>query len=184
MRRRTGSLRSLRLGPALALCALALTATQAAAAEAPARVAPPVAAGAGGDFSAAARRPGCRSQNVIDFQGLLLAFRARHFGRLTCNVPTQLRCRAVLSDAQGPVSRLGDRGRDRCSMASDYSSSKRYPTGAGFIERFVYRIKLRRARERWSGTTGFCPRRSRNQRVLFCRDSHRTNAPLRSVVRH
>lgn len=171
---------------AAAACLAVMLAAPSAAHATTVRVAAPGAASGEGYRAAAKRRP-CSSQNTIAFSGLLL-FRVRHFGGIRCSVPTRTSCRAVLLRDRGGslerVSTVRDRGPDRCSMASRLAESGRYSSGADFVERFDYRLRLRRKNLRWAGTTRFCPKRRDDGRTLICAGRHSTRAPLRSTVRH
>jgi hypothetical protein len=146
-------------------------------------VAPPEPGSVDG-FSPAARAAvssGCVSRNTIEFRGPAL-YEVRHYGRIRCEIPTRIRCSATLFDANRQISEIGSRGRDRCFMASSFRGG--YPAGASFVERFRYRITLRREGQTWSRTTAYCPERTNHRRTLICRDSHRTKAPNRHTVTH
>lgn len=164
------------------LAALALPAT-AAAATVP--VAPPGAA-AKGDFSVAAKtaaKSGCRAKNVIAFRGTN-RYKVRHVARIRCsNVRVRINCRSNLLQGTERISRLRSNGRKRCRAASSYAESDRYEEGAAFTQRYRYKITLRNKRQKWSGTTPKCPKRSNKRRTLTCKSSHFTAAPERSVDR-
>lgn len=170
---------ALALGAALALPASASAGTIA--------VAPPE-LGPSGDYSAAAtgeRDPGCRSRNAIEFrEGARGRYRVRHVGRMVCGLPTRIACRAVLSHRGETIAADSGVGRDRCAMGSSFAESARYDAGEPFKDYFRYRIKLRNERQRWAGTSEYCPERRNRRRVLVCYDSFRTAAPNRAVVRH
>ncbi len=166
----------------LSLVALAVPAT--AAGTAP--VAPP---GDSGGYSAtafkAAADPGCRSFNVIEFRRrstVLERYGVRHAGRVRCEVPIRSRCRATLFREGVKVSEIGDRGRNRCTMGSNFFGE--HAPGIGFRENYSYRLTLRRDGQRWAGTSKFCPKRKNNRRTLICRDSHTTVAPEREPDKH
>lgn len=167
-----------------AACLAAMALPQSAAAEIVA-VAPPT-IGPKGAYTtaarAAARDDGCVSRNTIAFRETpLLRYRARHFGKIRCEVPTRIRCFAVLVETSSSpprkVSEISARGRDRCRMASSFSTSDAYVAGTGFGEFFRYRLLLRKKRHRWAGTSSYCPKLKRDRRVLICQDVHRTLAP-------
>ena len=168
----------------LSLVALAIPASAAADTG---RVAPP--GGSGDSFSAAAEAaadPGCRSSNVIEFEQRTTLpeprYAVRHAGRVRCEVPIRSRCHATLFREGVKVSEIGNRGRNRCRMASDFFG--KHPAGTGFRENYSYRLTLRRERQRWAGTSQFCPKRTNHRRTLVCRDSHATVAPRREVDKH
>jgi hypothetical protein len=143
--------------------------------------------GSDGSFAAAAKAaadPGCRSSNVIEFRDPTLPppYAVRHAGRIRCEVPIRSRCHATLFQGDRKVSEIGDRGRNRCRMASSYFGA--YKAGAPFRENYSYRLTLRRDGQRWAGTSNFCPKRRNNRRTLICRDSHATVAPQRDAEKH
>ena len=168
----------------LSLVALAVPAS-AAAGTVP--VAPP---GDSGGYSAtafkAAADPGCRSSNVIEFEPRSTlpprTHAVRHAGRVRCEVPIRSRCHATLFREGVKVSEIGDRGRNRCTMGSNFFG--KYPAGIEFRQNYSYRLTLRRDGQRWAGTSKFCPKRRNNRRTLICRDSHTTTAPERAVEKH
>ena len=168
----------------LPLFLVALAAPASAAATVP--VAPP--GGSGDSFTAAAKAaadPGCRSSNVIEFQRrptVLERYGVRHAGRVRCEVPIRSRCRATLFQGDRKVSEIGDRGRNRCRMGSNYFGS--FMSSAPFRQNYSYRLTLRRDGQRWAGTSQFCPKRRNNRRTLICRDSFSTVAPEPKVDKH
>jgi len=168
----------------LPLFLVALAAPASAAATVP--VAPP--GGSGDSFTAAAKAaadPGCRSSNVIEFQRrptVLERYGVRHAGRVRCEVPIRSRCRATLFRGDVQISQIGDRGRNRCTMGSNFFGEHR--PGSGFRQNYSYRLTLRRDGQRWAGTSQFCPKRRNNRRTLICRDSFSTVAPEPKVDKH
>lgn len=169
-----------RIGRAALLACLLATALPAAAAAEP--VAPPSSSASGDGFVAAAQNDGCTSRNVIEFSK---RDRARHFGEISCRVPTRIGCKATLAEVgAGTISEISSQGGNRCSMASRFGASERYTAGTVLRESFTYRLRLTRHRDRWAGINDFCPRRAKQRRVLICSDSHSTVAPNRDAVRH
>lgn len=137
-----------------------------------------------GAFSAAARTaadPGCRARNVIDFRGEA-AFRVRHTGLIRCSrVNVRIRCVANLLQGEDRISSERSGGRDRCRVGTPFAESDPYPAGTEFTQNYRYKLTLKNRRQKWSGTTEQCPRRSNKRRTLTCRSSHATVAPERSV---
>lgn len=174
--------------PALAL---SLAATSLPAAASSGSVSAP-AAGAGEVQTAsvgAAANPGCRSTNVIEFRDrtvipIARRYAVRHTGRIRCDVPTTIRCRASLFQAGDRISEIRAKSRNRCEIASSFGESDSYRPGTWFRQSYRYKLTLRRDRQHWAGTSGFCPKLSDNRRTLTCHDSHATSAPRRHVARH
>ena len=172
----------------LSLAALALPAP-AAAGSGP--LSPP--ASGGGEVRSTAvttaARPGCRSTNVIEFRDrtvipLVRRYAVRHTGRIRCEVPTTIRCHATLFQGDRRISEIGSKGRNRCEIASSFGESDSYRSGTWFRQNYRYKLTLRRKRQHWAGTSGFCPKLSDNRRTLTCHDSHATSAPRRHVDKH
>lgn len=166
------------------LCAcLSALALPTAAGAAPVEVAPPGAEAKGG-FSSAARaatNPGCRAKNVIAFRDQV-SVKVRHTGLIRCsNVRVRITCAANLSHEGERISSLKARGSDRCRIGTPFARSDRYPAGDSFTQSYRYQLTLKNRRQKWSGTTAKCPKRSNKRRTLTCRGSHSTVAPNRSV---
>ncbi len=144
--------------------------------------------GSDGSFAAAATTldDGCRTFNVIKFdQRTSLpepGYAVRHVGRVRCEVPIRSRCHATLFRGDVKVSEIGDRGRNRCRMGSNFFGA--YDAGVDFRENYKFRLTLRRDGQRWAGTSQFCPKRKNHRRTLICRDSHATEAPQPDVDKH
>ncbi len=151
-------------------------------------VAPP--SGSSDSFATAAKAaadPGCRSYDVIEFQARTTPlgqerFAVRHGGNIRCEVPIRSRCHATLFQDSQKISEIGNRGRNRCRMGSNFFGG--YDAGDGFRENYNFRLTLRRDGQRWAGTSSFCPKRKNHRRTLICRDSHATVAPKREVDKH
>ncbi len=165
------------------------------ASAAPVPVAPP-GLEPSGDVSVAAARnvrdPGCVSRNDIAFlrDAPSTGFPVRHFGRIKCEVRTRISCLGRLvhyGDGTQPgqvIARDEGTGRNRCRYGSGFASSARYPFTDLFGEFFRYTLTLRNERQRWAGTSDFCPKRKARRRVLVCRDAFSTRAPRDAFVRH
>ncbi len=170
----------------LSLAALALPAGAAAGSGSLSQPAP---GGVQATGVSATARPGCSSTNVIEFRDrtvipIARRYAVRHTGRIRCDVPTTIRCNARLFQGDERISEIGSKSRDRCEIASSFGASDSYPPGTWFRQRYRYKLTLRRERQRWAGTSRFCPKLSDNRRTLTCHDSHATRAPRRHVDSH
>jgi hypothetical protein len=133
--------------------------------------------------------PGCGSTNVIEFRDrtvipIVRRYAVRHTSRIRCEVPTTIRCHATLLQGDERISEIGSKSRNRCEIASSFGASDSYRPGTWFRQSYRYKLTLRRERQHWAGTSGFCPKLSDNRRTLTCHDSHATSAPRRHVDTH
>lgn len=176
------------------LCLAAALALPAAAAGAePVEVRVPF-AGTTQGFSAAAAGgdPGCSHRNTIAYSKVSdvpPTYRVRHFGRTACdNVNERIRCRSELfagtTTAGEPISTIASRGRNGCSMASEFQDSAAYPEDAQFTERYRYRYTLVNRRKRWdrdSLTGDFC-KITNEARTLTCTGTHSGSPPVNDTA--
>ena len=170
-----------------ALCLCFAAALPATAAADPVEVAPLGSSASAGDVGAAGSNSGCVSRNVIAFSGDDPGpFAVRHQGEIGCEAPLQrsecvARLFQVVGDVPAELNEERDSGQRQCAYNSGFFGA--FAEGDEFLERYTFKLTLKRGFRWGKPSDGFCVRRNQN-RQLVCSDSHQTSAPDREPDRH